>query len=370
MLAAILSSCGTVPVAAPIAEPPLATSSVAVTDAPHIPASPPSVDHAGVSSQPSMAPPAPSDADKAAALRAWVREQRRIYRVAAPLLINNAEFCPQHARQVLGFTAKNMYSYSDAFIDIARSALGLGEDLQIMDVLPGSGAEQVGLREGDVLLAVEIEPMPKGAEAEREAAELIGSEMRGRTSLRMGIRRDGQHIRIDVPLTSTCAMAMDLGNAMEPLGFADGQRVMITRGMLDFVQSDQELAYVLAREMARNETMTEGSVEMRDIIDRLHSLDASTLSGDVPDALNGAMQSYAKDMDSDTGRLALKMLARAGYDIADYQAFWQRLATRLADGINTGAPAVARPETVRLSALDRAARGTTPGAAGELPHAQ
>jgi hypothetical protein len=37
--------------------------------------------------------------------------QDRLYRVAAPLLIDNAELCKANARNLLGFTAKNRYAY-------------------------------------------------------------------------------------------------------------------------------------------------------------------------------------------------------------------------------------------------------------------
>src|SRR5690242_8029444 len=37
--------------------------------------------------------------------------QDRLYKVAAPLLIQNAELCKGQARNLLGFTAKNRWSY-------------------------------------------------------------------------------------------------------------------------------------------------------------------------------------------------------------------------------------------------------------------
>lgn len=110
---------------------------------------------------PASLPPPPVAADKASILRNWIAQQQRLYRVAAPLLIQNTELCPQHARNLLGFTAKNRYSYTDDFAETAQAALGLEERLQVMSVFPGSGAEAAGLRQGDTLFAVEIEPLPQ-----------------------------------------------------------------------------------------------------------------------------------------------------------------------------------------------------------------
>lgn len=266
-------------------------------------------------------PPVPSPVDKGAALRKWVDQQNRIYRVAAPLLINNTELCPRHVKPILGFTAKNRYSFSREFIDAAQSSLGLGEELRVMNVLPGSGAAQAGLREGDVLAAVEIEPAPQGPDAEHMAAALIGEEMQGRDSLHLTVMRAGERMAFDVPLTPACAMALDLGNTEDARSFSDGRRVMVTRGMLDFAQSDDELAYALAREIARNEVTPEARPAMAELIDHLHTIDARTASGDAPAA---AQDSYSASDDS-ADKLAIYLLARAGYDIDGFQSFWERL---------------------------------------------
>ena len=72
------------------------------------------------------------------ALTRMAAQQERLYRVAAPLLINNADLCKKHARGLLGFTAKNKYSYPGEFTDAAQAALGYDERLQVSGVLAGS----------------------------------------------------------------------------------------------------------------------------------------------------------------------------------------------------------------------------------------
>ncbi|MGH8854338.1 MAG: peptidase M48, partial [Telluria sp.] len=79
--------------------------------------------------------------------------QERLYKVAAPLLIDNAELCTRHARNLLGFTAKNRYAYPGSYNAAAHAVLGMGERLQVSNVLVGSGAAKAGLRQGDELVA-------------------------------------------------------------------------------------------------------------------------------------------------------------------------------------------------------------------------
>ena len=59
------------------------------------------------------------------ALGQMVALQDRLYRIAGPLLINNADLCRNQARNLLGFTAKNKYSYSGEFVDAAQAVLNL-----------------------------------------------------------------------------------------------------------------------------------------------------------------------------------------------------------------------------------------------------
>ncbi len=260
--------------------------------------------------------------DKAVALQAWVDQQDRLYQVAAPLLIGNTELCNRQARQLLGFTAKNQYSYTDELADIAHNALGLDGRLHIMSVLPGSGAEQAGLRKGDILLAAGIDPLPEGPEAEHEAASLIRTEMQGRTDINLAVMRDGERIALDVPLTSACAMAVDLGDSDSADAWADGSRVLITRGMLKFARSDAELAYVLAKEIALNILMPSERKDAAAVIDRLRV----PVFGNAGTAPAEATQGYQPELTLRADTLSLYLLARAGYDIEHAPAFWKRLA--------------------------------------------
>jgi hypothetical protein len=271
-------------------------------------------------------PPAQAEAaapDKPTLLRSWVDQQAHLYEVAAPLLIDNTELCPRHARNLLGFTAKNRYSYSDAFADTAQSELNLGERLRVMNVLPGSGAEKAGLEKGDTLVAVEIEPMPQGPDAERSGAALIASELQGRNNVSLTVLRKDERMVLDIPLTPACAMVIDLGNADFAASLADGQRIMVTRGMLKQVQSDEELAYVLAQQIARNILTDRPLPDVAAQIDLLHTLapqpaNAATASNLPPDASDLSMRER---------KLALFLLARAGYGIDGAPMFWQRQAT-------------------------------------------
>jgi beta-barrel assembly-enhancing protease len=309
-------------------------------------------------------PAAPYGApDKASVLRTWVELQNRLYRVAAPLLLNNTELCSRHARNLLGLTAKTRYSYTSDFAAEAQSALGLEDRLRVMSVLPGSGAAQAGVMKGDILLVVEIEPLPEGPSAEREGASLIGSEMQGRTNLSLTVLRNDERVVLDIPLTRACAMAIDVGNADFVNSYADGQRAAITRGMINFTRSDEELAYVVAKEIAHNVLAQAPRPDISAVIDRLRTFSPSTAGSEI----GATLPPYSADQDANADRLALYLLTRAGYGIDHVAAFWKRLAESYPASVRDSHTALHPATEQRLAAIADTVHAIQTKQNGHLP---
>jgi hypothetical protein len=280
--------------------------------------------------------------------------QNRLYKVAAPLLIHNAELCKGQARALLGFTAKNRWSYPGDYNEAAHLAFGMDERLQVTSVLAGSGAAKAGLQSGDVLLAAAGKPLPTGQHALSQVSAVFGKIIASQATLPMTVERHNSERQVAIPVTRACAFAIELGNADNVNAYADGSRVLVTRGMISFTRNDDELAFVLAKSMAHNmlghaaaqrNTSTIGS-----IIDNLKSVtpDTSMLIG------SGGIKAMPPEMDAAADRLSLYLAARAGYEIDNADNFWKRLnethpATVL-NGYSANHPAIA----ARLAAIEKA----------------
>jgi hypothetical protein len=306
--------------------------------------------------RPAAAEPAVISAKMAAAQEAlsqMVALQDRLYRVAAPLLINNAELCRNQARNLLGFTAKNKYSYPADYVDAAQDALGYGDRLQVSGVLAGSGAARAGLRKGDGLIAAEGKNLPTGVNAETQAAGVFGPLVASHQSLKLTVWRDNASQVVNVPVTRACAFKVDVGNADNVNAYSDGSRVMITRGMVNFAGSDDAIAYVLAKDMAHNvlghANVMRSSYTVGSIIDNLVSVrpDLSMLIG------TAGVKPVPQDLDAAADYLALYMLARAGYDINHVHAFWQRLNSQYPHTVLNSYVAIHPSTAYRLTVIDK-----------------
>lgn len=308
-LALLLGACATVP--------PPGTSPVPAPAAP-----------AKVQASAAPAAPQPVTAPEQSDLRALVELQDRLYRVSAPLLVNNTELCRGSARNLLGFTAKNRYSYSTELANAAGSLLGLDDRLQVTGVLAGSGAARAGVKRGDYLVSVEDKPLPQGDNAERQAATILAPLVTGRPNVKMTVQRDGSALAMTVPLTYACAFGIELGNTDNVTAYADGHRVLVTRGMMNAAASDDELAAVLAKEMAHNILSHAKRMKMNatigGIIDNLIRVhpDMSTMAG-----LSG-VKPMTKEMDAMADKLSLYLLARAGYSMDNAVSFWERIGSQ------------------------------------------
>ncbi len=297
----------------------------------------------------------PRIAAAAEALTKQAAMQDRLYRVAAPLLINNAELCKAHARNLLGFTARNRYWYPGDYNEAAQVAFGMGERLQVTGVLAGSGAARAGLRRGDQLISANGKMLPTGANASSSAGAVFGPLVASKAALDMLIERDGKNRDLNIPVTRACGFLIELGNTDNINSYADGSRVMVTRGMLQFAQSDAEVAVLLAKGMAHNilnhPTLMRSTGTLSSMIDNLALTrpDASMLVG------SGGIKATPAEMDSVADGLSLYLLSRAGYSIDAAAPFWKRLAATYPASVLNGYVANHPATAARLAAIEKTA---------------
>jgi len=256
-----------------------------------------------------------------------IARQDRVYRVIAPLIVKNAVLCKTTARPLLGFTAKNRYSFPAELRDAAVSRLGKGDELRVVQVLEGSGAQRAGVQRGDALLSIAGKSLPLGPQAETETARLLAPLLKQTTEVDIQVLRNEAPITLKVALTTACAFTVDIGNAPHVNAYSDGRRIMVTAGLLAEV-SDGELAVILAREIAHNvqlhATTMQTRATMASIIDTLlpPKPDLSGFAG------SAGLKTMDEKLDQEADRIALYILARAGFNPTVALDTLERLARR------------------------------------------
>jgi len=234
----------------------------------------------------------------------------RLHKVAAPILTANTELCKK-TRPVIGVQTHTVKNYTKSLRKAAQRELGATKIPQISYIAPNSPAVRVGLKRGDILLS------PKGKPVARFDKAVTEPDQDGPQTF--AYRRNDMDYFATVTPVQNCAYSVRLSSSPAINAYADGSNITVTTGMMDFVNSDSELALIVGHELAHN---TMGHI--RKIIGNL--------------ILSGLSTKYTRPFESEADYIGMYYMARAGYNIENVEDVWRRLAR-----INT--KSVARAKT-------------------------
>lgn len=261
------------------------------------------------------------------ALDTFISNHMRLQNVAYPLLVSAAELCDEKVHRSIGIIFANKFAFTEEFHDAAIKLYGMGEKLQVIHLTAGSPAELGGLEVGDVLVRINERPVPTGRDATKEFRELFREELKKEGNVIITIKRKSIEKEIELTPVQECDYPVFLSKGDEINAFADGARVVITRGMMRFVENDKELSMVVAHELAHNimshidakmQNMLLGSIV--DILAAVYGINTQGTFGGI-----GA-QVYSKEFEAEADYVGLYIMARAGLEIENTAMFWRRMA--------------------------------------------
>lgn len=257
-------------------------------------------------------------ADNAAArgrLAALTNLDQRVAEVAVRLLQDNADLCPV-VRQSAGWALHSATQYSNELRPLVLPQFGLEGDLPgVLSAPSGSAAEEAGLREGDLILAVNgtaltAGPTRTGPAFEGLAANIIVLDRAlADGATRLDIRRGGEPLTVTVQPHRACGYDIQLNPSDELNARADGRRLFISTALAGFTQSDDELALILGHELAHHV---------------LRHRTWSDVGGAGRETNAAAAVNSGGDKETQADRVGLFLAARAGYDTRVAPAFWRR----------------------------------------------
>ena|SRR6478672_1543226 len=267
----------------------------------------------GASTAP-MTPPAENTAASSRLARLTDLD-RRVAQVAVRLLQDNADLCPA-VRQSAGWALHSASQYSNELRPLVQSRFGLEGDLPgVLSAPPGSAAEQAGLREGDLIVAVNGTALTAGPVRTSPAFEGLAANIAildralAEGPARLDVNHGGQPMSVTVEPHRACGYEVQLNPSDELNARADGRRLFISTALAGFTQSDDELALILGHELAHHV---------------LRHRTWSDVGGAGREANEAAAVNGVGDKETQADRVGLFLAARAGYDTRIAPAFWRR----------------------------------------------
>jgi hypothetical protein len=258
--------------------------------------------------------------DTQTSLMALQRDDQRVADVAWRVASRNADTCLKLWASI-GVSLQHISQYEPAYRAAAQAAFGLdGTHPSILAVAQGSPASAANLKPNDTVRAVngaDLGDKSRGLKsaASYDAVSAAMAALEGLPEHRaavLSIDRSGQRLEISVTPQNVCRSRVELapGNAVN--ANANGLVAQISGRLVNWVESDDELALVIAHEMAHN------------LLGHPKKLDEkSALSGLATSlGLSGKAQ---RQMELDADRMGIIMAANAGYNYKIAPDFWARL---------------------------------------------
>ena len=187
---------------------------------------------------------------------------------------------------------------------------------------------KAGVVEGSKILSINE---TKDFESQEDVIESLGSKPHSRFEL---IDPEGVRAVFEVDGVQGCAMPINIVEDSIINAFADGSQVIVTTGMMRFVEDD-ELALVVGHEMAHNILGHVSAKQTNQIIGGLAGLllDVAAASAGIDTQAAGmragmqvGQQAYSKDFELEADYLGVYFAARAGYDVTNAANLWRKMA--------------------------------------------
>ncbi|HWL48172.1 MAG TPA: M48 family metallopeptidase [Sphingomonadaceae bacterium] len=252
-----------------------------------------------------------------AGLQQLQAEDLRVATIAYRLAVANRELCLDTA-PLSGLIVHDASQYAPDYRPAAIRLFGLGGGPGVEAVVADSAAARAGVRAGDELVAVNDVAVDRRA-ADGGAADyapvatvkaLLAAELaKGPVDLR--VVRGGETRMFRIVPVEGCASTIQLLPSDRSDAGADGRMISITTAMVDYADGDDELAVVIAHEMAHN------------ALRHRARLDAAGVSRGIF-RIFGKNAKQIRRTEEEADRLGLYLMARAGFDIEAAPRFWRR----------------------------------------------
>lgn len=266
----------------------------------------------------------------------------RVASVGYRLATANAELCANRAPQ-RGFVLHAAGQYGRPLRKSAEVYFRLGPTPSVMAVVPGGPAARAGLLQDDRLVAIDGEAVagarPGGRSSFADVAAVEGAIDRSLADggVALSVDREGRRLEIALLSVAGCASHFQLALSPQVAAGADGNYVTVRSGLVNFVRSDDELAVVMAHELAHN------------ILGHRGLLAAQGVSGGLS-AKFGADARRIRATEIEADRYGLYLAARAGFDVKAAPGFWERLEREHGHGIFADATHPGARERLKLVA--------------------
>ena len=267
---------------------------------------------------------------KIEAYKLHAEREERLHTISNAILAANADLCPR-TKNFYGVAVATPEDFDAPRRDrpVLREALGLDDRPTIMWVTEGLAADAAGLRKGDLITAVNSEDIGFGKRATRRVLREMNRSDEGLT---LTLFREGETLDAELTPDSACNYEVHLLDSPELNAYANGRAVFVTKGLLGFVESDEELALIVGHELAHNSENHMRSKRTNLILGALAGAALGAAIGDdgiAADLTEAGAQvgasMFSQEFEAEADYVGLYYAGQAGYQTAEAADLWRRM---------------------------------------------
>lgn len=270
-----------------------------------------------------------------ASARAPEKDQgQRLANLGYRLAKANADKC-SNPQKMTGLTIHNMGAYDLSEREELARRYRMGQGFGVAKLVPGSAAQRAGIEVDDVIMTLNGRDLTQFMQKSinRRASytrteqflDLLDTEF-ARGPANLGILRRGKQISVELEGERGCGGRFTVLSRSALNAWADGRYVAVTRRLMEFTPDDDELAFVVAHEMAHN------------ILEHKKKLKGTSML--LAEFGLGAHKVKATEIEAD--KLTVSILANAGTDLEGPQAILNRLSGHVWMNLALNHPGISR----------------------------
>jgi predicted Zn-dependent protease len=293
-----------------------------------------------------------------------VKTELRLAAVAYRIEAANAELCGENVAPRTGLVVMDRAIVPTQFQDAFAKVYGVTEEPTVVAMVPDSPATTAGIAPGDVITAVNDQETSSG----KHGVEQFETAVKGSSGapVELSIRQKGNAKKVSLAPVAACSFPVTVKRTDTVNAYADGSGIVVTSGLMHFVESDDELALVVGHELG-HDTMHHLRMERTNIV-------IGTVAGGVVGALvtgltgvnviqpamdtgaQLAQMTYSQDFESEADYVGAYYAARAGYNVSHAADLWRRFAATHPEAIHLSRAATHPSTAKRFVALEEAAK--------------
>ena len=261
--------------------------------------------------------------------------QKRIDKVALPILRENRDLCGSNITYNLGFSFESLFEKNVNWKDAYVSSLNLNNGMTVVNVTDGSMAQKAGIKQGDILVSINeinVGNTEKDVKSFRKRLQNILYKL---DRAEIVVKRDGLSRNIRYSPERICDYNSTYDSSDFLNAYADGKNIVISKGMMRFIEDDNELALIISHELAHNAMRHIDAKRTNAVpglmIDLLGAYVGVNTYGMYSDMTS---QMFSQEFENEADYVGMYYLYRANYDIDNVAYFWRRMSAENAGSID------------------------------------